>query len=59
MITLTELEEKIIEQVSEVDLIDLLGLTTEDLVYAFQDKIEDRFDKLVSELELGNNTSSD
>jgi hypothetical protein len=59
MITLTELEEKIIEQVSEVDLIDLLGLTTEDLVYAFQDKIEDKFDKLVSELELGNSTSSD
>jgi hypothetical protein len=59
MITLTELEEKIIQQVSEVDLIDLLGLTTEDLVYAFQDKIEDRFDKLVSELELGDDTSSD
>ncbi len=53
MITLTELQEKIIEQVSEVDLIDLLGLTTEDLVYAFQDKIEDRFERLVSELELG------
>jgi hypothetical protein len=59
MITLTELEEKIIEQVSEVDLIDLLGLTTEELVYAFQDKIEDRYDKLVSELELGDSTSSD
>jgi hypothetical protein len=59
MITLTELQEKIIEQVSEVDLIDLLGLTTEDLVYAFQDKIEDRYDKLVSELELGDSTSSD
>jgi hypothetical protein len=59
MITLTELQEKIIEQVSEVDLIDLLGLTTEDLVYAFQDKIEDRFERLVSELELGDNTSSD
>jgi hypothetical protein len=59
MITLTELQEKIIEQVLEVDLIDLLGLTTEDLVYAFQDKIEDRFERLVNELELGDNTSSD
>jgi hypothetical protein len=59
MITLTELQEKIIEQVSEVDLIDLLGLTTEDLVYAFQDKIEDKFERLVNELELGDNTSSD
>ena len=59
MLTLPELHEKIIEQVSEIDLIDLLGLTTEDLVYAFQDKIEDRYDKLVSELELGDSTSSD
>lgn len=59
MLTLPELHEKIIEQVSEIDLIDLLGLTTEDLVYAFQDKIEDRYDKLVSELELGDITSSD
>jgi hypothetical protein len=59
MLTLPELHEKIIEQVSEIDLIDLLGLTTEDLVYAFQDKIEDRYEQLVNELELGDYTSSD
>jgi hypothetical protein len=59
MLTLPELHEKIIEQVSEIDLIDLLGLTTEDLVYAFQDKIEDRYEQLVNELELGDITSSD
>jgi len=58
MLTLPELHEKIIEQVSEIDLIDLLGLTTEDLVYAFQDKIEDRYEQLVNELELGDYTSS-
>lgn len=57
MLTLNELNEKIIEQVSEVDLLDLLGLTTEDLVYAFQDKIEDKYEKIISELELGDSLS--
>ena len=52
MLTLVELQEKLIEQVDEVDLIDLLGLTTHDLVYAFIDKIEDNYDKLIEELEL-------
>lgn len=51
MLTLVELQEKIIEQVDEVDLIDLLGLTTEDLVNAFVDKIEDNYDRICSELE--------
>lgn len=52
MLTLQELKEKIIEQVDEVDIIDLLGLTTQDIVNAFEDKIEDKWDKIVSELEL-------
>ena len=51
MLTISELQEKIIEQVDEVDLIDLLGLTTQDLVYAFVDKIEDKYDTLCAELE--------
>jgi hypothetical protein len=37
MLTISELQEKIIEQIDEVDLIDLLGLTTKDLVFAFTD----------------------
>jgi len=52
MITLKELQEKIIEQVDELDLIDLLNLTTEDIVYAFSDKIEDMADYIIGELEL-------
>jgi len=51
MLTLSELKQKIIEQVSEEDLIDLLGLTTEELVDAFQFKIEDKYEALLSELE--------
>jgi hypothetical protein len=51
-LTTEELFEKIIEQVDEVDLIDLLGLTTVDLVHAFRDKIEDNYNEIVSTLEL-------
>jgi len=51
MLTLSELKERIIEQVSEEDLIDLLGLTTEELVDAFPYKIEDKYEALLSELE--------
>ena len=43
MLTSKELYEKIIEQVDEVDIIDLLGLTTADIVHAFRDKIDDNF----------------
>lgn len=50
-ITLVELEEKLIEQIDEIDLIDLLGLTTEDIVYAFRDKIEEKYNKLIKEVE--------
>ena len=52
MLTLSELQEKIIEQIDEVDLIDLLGLTTQDLVYAFGDKIEDKFFQIAKELDI-------
>jgi hypothetical protein len=50
-LTIPELKEKIIEQIDEVTLIDLLGITTEDLVIAFIDKIEDKYDLLCVELE--------
>lgn len=52
MLTLPELKEKIVQQVDEVDIIDLLGLTTEDIVNAFEDKIEDKWEQIVEELEL-------
>ena len=51
MLTINELKEKIIEQVSEEDIIDLLGLTTEDIVEAFLYKIEDKYETLCAELE--------
>ena len=52
MLTIEELKEKIIDQVDEVDIIDLLGLTTEDIVNAFDYRIEELQSKIIKELEL-------
>ena len=52
MLTLNEIKQKITEQVSEVDLIDLLNITTEDLVEVFQDKIEANANYIIEQLEL-------
>jgi hypothetical protein len=46
MLTIEELKQKIKERMSEVDLVDLLEITTDELVEAFLDKIEDKFDVL-------------
>jgi hypothetical protein len=59
MITLEELKEKIIQQIDEVDIIDLLGLTTEDIVNAFEHKVEELEDKIIRELELNSEEDID
>lgn len=51
MLTIEELKQKIAEQVPEVDFIDLLELTTEDLVQAFTDKVIDNYEKFKDLLE--------
>lgn len=51
MLTIEELKQKISEQVPEVDFIDILELTTEDLVEAFMDKVIDNYDKFQDMLE--------
>jgi|TARA_R110002153_G_scaffold87801_4_gene216760 hypothetical protein len=53
MLTLNELKEKLAEQVDEVDLIQILGITSYDLVNAFDEIIEENYDRLMQELELG------
>lgn len=50
MLTLIELKEKVSEQISEFDLVDLLGLTTEDLVNAFEDRLEAKYAQIMDEL---------
>lgn len=43
--TLEELKDKL-REVEETDLIDILGVTSDQIVDAFTDLIEDKFDKL-------------
>lgn len=51
-LTIPELKEKLIEQVEEVDFVDFLCLTTEDLVNAFSDLIEENPEKFLELLDF-------
>ena len=42
----------ILNNVEETEFLELLDITTADLIEAFDDKIADRFDYLVAKLEL-------
>ena len=50
-LTIEELKEKLAERLDEVTLLDLLGITSYDLVERFADLIEDKYDKLLKEIE--------
>jgi len=50
--TLEELKEYIKENVDEVDLLELLNASAEDLVDRFSDIIEDKFDHFIMQLGL-------
>jgi hypothetical protein len=49
-LTLEELKEKLIEQVDEVILLELLSLTSEDIVDRFEDIIELKYETLIQEV---------
>ena len=49
MITLPELAEKL-KQVEETELLEVLEISSEDLVERFMDKIEDNFERLQFDL---------
>jgi len=51
MLTIEELKQKISEQVPEVDFIDMLEISTEDLVEAFLDKVIENYDEFKDLLE--------
>ena len=53
MLTLLELKEKVSEQISEFDLVDLLGLTSWDIVNAFEDRLEAKYAQVIDELIIG------
>ena len=50
-LTLEELKEKLAEQIDEITLLDMLGITSYDLVERFEDIIEDKFEKLEREID--------
>lgn len=47
---LTDLFEKL-KREDEVWLVEMLGLTSEDIITAFADRIEDKYEQLIKELE--------
>lgn len=51
-ITLTELQEKL-KRIDEISLMEVLEITSEDLVQRFVDKIEERMEDLVTEFDDG------
>lgn len=51
-LTLEEIKQQL-RQVNEVDLLEILDISSEDLVDRFQDIIEDKIDTLAPEFEEG------
>lgn len=49
-LTLTDLQEKL-KRIDEVSLMEVLEITSEDMVLRFVERIEERFDELVTEFE--------
>lgn len=52
MHTLEELKDYLVKQVPEIELMDLLEISSEDLVEAFNDRIESMYESLIEALEL-------
>ena len=58
MNTLTELMERLMER-DQLELIDLLSITSEELVNRFDDRIEDLYEQLVEETDDSNDDEED
>ena len=50
MLTLNDLAEKL-KQIDEISLMEILEITSEDLVLKFIDRIEDKYDYLVDDFD--------
>lgn len=50
-LTIEELKEKMVEQLDEVMICELLHLTPEDLVEAFTERVENNYNRLMKEIE--------
>ena len=52
MLTLAELKEYIKDHVEETEFLELLDVTTDQLVEVFEARIEDRMDEIILKLDL-------
>ena len=48
---ISELQEKLKSQFDEITLLELLDISSEDIVERFSDLIEENYDKLIKEIE--------
>ena len=51
-LTITELQEKL-KQIDEISLMEILEITSEDIVNKFIERIEDKYDTLIEDFEEG------
>lgn len=58
MITIEELAEQL-ETFSEVDLLEILDIDSKELIARFMDKIEDKYEDLVSEFTIDLNEENE
>ena len=57
-ITLTEVQEKL-KLIDEISLMEILEITSEDLAQRFMDRIETKYDQLITEFEEYENENGD
>ncbi|MDE1816602.1 MAG: hypothetical protein KGL35_13580 [Bradyrhizobium sp.] len=57
-LTLQEVKEKLAEQYDEVTLLEILEINSYDIVEAFFEKIEEKYDKLTEDLEEETDSSA-
>ena len=55
-LTIEELKSRLVGEYDEVTLLEILNVTAEDLVEAFEDRVIDRVDKLMEAFEDGEET---
>lgn len=55
MLTLIELKQRMKEQLNPDELVEILNISSEELVETFQDKIEERFDYFLGEFDNEDN----
>jgi hypothetical protein len=59
MMTIRELKERLVQQVDIVTLLEVLKISSEELVEAFSDKIEESFEQLTAEFDEDDNSCSE